>query len=39
MNVLGEIDLSSDKPAAFGRNDYELLEPIALFLAERLSED
>ena len=37
--VLGEIDIDSDKPAAFGRNDRELLEPIALLLAERLSED
>jgi len=38
-NVLGEIDIDSDKPAAFGRADRELLEPIASLLAERLSED
>ena len=38
-NVLGEIDIDSDKPAAFGRPDRELLEPIASLLAERLSED
>src|SRR5215831_2717155 len=37
--VLGEIDIDSDKPAAFGRPDRELLEPIASLLAERLSED
>ena len=38
-NVLGEIDIDSDKPAAFGRADRALLEPIASLLAERLSED
>jgi GAF domain-containing protein len=38
-DVLGEIDIDSDKPAAFGRRDRELLEPIASLLAERLSED
>lgn len=38
-NVLGEIDIDSDKPAAFGPTDRELLEPIALLLADRLSED
>ena len=37
--VLGEIDIDSDKPAAFGTKDRELLEPIAALLAERLSED
>jgi GAF domain-containing protein len=37
--VLGEIDIDSDKRAAFGRRDRELLEPIASLLAERLSED
>ena len=37
--VLGEIDIDSDKPAAFGRADRALLEPIASLLAERLSED
>jgi L-methionine (R)-S-oxide reductase len=38
-DVLGEIDIDSDKPAAFGPKDRELLEPIAALLAERLSED
>lgn len=37
-NVLGEIDIDSDKPAAFGQGDRDLLEPIAALLAERLSE-
>lgn len=37
--VLGEIDIDSDKPAAFGQRDRDLLEPIASLLAERLSED
>jgi GAF domain-containing protein len=37
--VLGEIDIDSDKPSAFGPQDRELLEPIAALLAERLSED
>lgn len=37
--VLGEIDIDSDKPSAFGTKDRELLEPIAALLAERLSED
>lgn len=37
--VLGEIDIDSDRPAAFGPNDRELLEPIAALLAERISED
>ena len=38
-DVLGEIDIDSDTPAAFGTRDRELLEPIAALLAERLSED
>jgi putative methionine-R-sulfoxide reductase with GAF domain len=37
--VLGEIDIDSDKRAAFGAADRQLLEPIAALLAERLSED
>lgn len=36
--VLGEIDIDSDKPSAFGSADRELLEPIAALLAERLAE-
>jgi GAF domain-containing protein len=36
--VLGEIDIDSDRPAAFGARDRALLEPIAAMLAERLSE-
>jgi putative methionine-R-sulfoxide reductase with GAF domain len=32
--VLGEIDIDSDKPAAFGINDKKLLEEIAAILAE-----
>jgi GAF domain-containing protein len=38
-DVLGEIDIDSDKAAAFGPKDRALLEPIAALLAERLSED
>jgi GAF domain-containing protein len=38
-DVLGEIDIDSDKPAAFGSRDRDLLEPIAALLAERISED
>lgn len=38
-DVLGEIDIDSDKAAAFGAKDRELLEPIAALLADRLSED
>jgi L-methionine (R)-S-oxide reductase len=36
--VLGEIDIDSDKPAAFGAADRELLESIATLLAERLAD-
>jgi GAF domain-containing protein len=36
--VLGEIDIDSDRPAAFGAQDRQLLEPIAALLADRLSE-
>ena len=35
--VLGEIDIDSDHPAAFGPDDRALLEPIAAALAERLA--
>ncbi|HWK12431.1 MAG TPA: GAF domain-containing protein, partial [Vicinamibacterales bacterium] len=34
--VLGEIDIDSDRRAAFGAADRALLEPIAALLAERL---
>jgi GAF domain-containing protein len=34
--VLGEIDIDSDRPAAFGPDDRALLEPVAAALAERL---
>lgn len=34
--VLGEIDIDSDKPAAFGQSDRELLEKVAASLALRL---
>jgi GAF domain-containing protein len=37
--VLGEIDIDSDRAAAFGPRDRELLEPIAALLADRMSED
>jgi L-methionine (R)-S-oxide reductase len=36
--VFGEIDIDSDRPAAFGQRDRALLEPIAQLLAERLAE-
>jgi GAF domain-containing protein len=36
--VLGEIDIDSVKPAAFGAADRGLLEPIAALLAERLAD-
>lgn len=34
--VLGEIDIDSDRPAAFGPRDRELLESVAATLAEKL---
>jgi GAF domain-containing protein len=37
--VLGEIDIDSDTPAAFGDADRQLLEQVAALLAESLSED
>jgi L-methionine (R)-S-oxide reductase len=36
--VLGEIDIDSDRPAAFGTADRALLEQIAPLLAEALSD-
>ena len=38
-DVLGEIDIDSDQPAAFGARDRALLEPVAALLADRLAED
>src|SRR5438067_14853 len=37
--VLGEIDVDSDAPAAFGGADRRLLEQVAALLAESLSEE
>jgi L-methionine (R)-S-oxide reductase len=37
--VLGEIDIDSDRRAAFGPADLRLLEPVAALLAERMAED
>ena len=37
-NGLGEIDVDSDRPAAFGEADRELLERVAARLATRLRE-
>lgn len=36
--VLGEIDIDSDRPAAFDASDRALLEQVAPLLAEALSE-
>ena len=36
--VLGEIDIDSDRPAAFGAADRALLEQVAPLLAEALSD-
>ena len=38
-DVLGEIDIDSDTPAAFGDADRRLLEQVAALLAESLSEN
>jgi GAF domain-containing protein len=35
-DVLGEIDIDSDRPAAFGPSDRELLESVAALIAPRL---
>ena len=37
-DVLGEIDIDSDRPAAFGAADRELLEQVAALLAEALTD-
>ncbi|HEX7781127.1 MAG TPA: GAF domain-containing protein [Vicinamibacterales bacterium] len=34
--VLGEIDIDSDRPAAFGADDQKLLETVAAALAKRM---
>jgi len=34
--VLGEIDIDSDRPAAFGEADRQLLEAVAARLARRM---
>ena len=36
--VLGEIDIDSDRPAAFGQADRALLEQVASLLSEALSD-
>lgn len=36
--VLGEIDIDSDAPSAFGADDRALLESVAAMLGERLDE-
>jgi GAF domain-containing protein len=36
--VLGEIDIDSDRPAAFGEADRQLLEAVAARLARRLRD-
>jgi len=36
--VLGEIDIDSDRPAAFGEGDRQLLEAVAARLARRLKD-
>jgi GAF domain-containing protein len=36
--VLGEIDIDSDRPAAFGPSDRALLERVAALLSEAVSE-
>ena len=37
-DVLGEIDIDSDRPAAFGAADRALLEQVASLLAEALTD-
>lgn len=37
--VLGEIDIDSDRPAAFGTADRKLLEAVATLLAPRLAAE
>jgi putative methionine-R-sulfoxide reductase with GAF domain len=36
-DVLGEIDIDSDEPAAFGADDRALVEAAAALLAPRLA--
>lgn len=36
--VLGEIDIDSDKPAAFGDQDRKLVEAVAAMLAPKMAE-
>jgi GAF domain-containing protein len=36
--VLGEIDIDSDRPAAFGQADRALLEQVAALLSEAVAE-
>jgi L-methionine (R)-S-oxide reductase len=38
-DVLGEIDIDSDQPAAFGPDDRRLLEDLARHLSVRLGDD
>jgi len=38
-HALGEIDIDSDQPAAFGGRDRELLEPIAAMLADAWEDE
>jgi L-methionine (R)-S-oxide reductase len=38
-DVLGEIDVDSDRLAAFGQADRQLLETVARLLAERIGSD
>jgi L-methionine (R)-S-oxide reductase len=35
-DVLGEIDIDSDRPAAFGADDKRMLEVVAAILAEKI---
>ena len=36
---VGEIDIDSDQPSAFGDRDRALLEPVAAMLADRFDEE
>jgi GAF domain-containing protein len=38
IDVLGEIDIDSDRPAAFGPRDRDLLEQVAALLVPRLRQ-
>jgi putative methionine-R-sulfoxide reductase with GAF domain len=37
--VFGEIDIDSDRRAAFSPTDLHLLEPVAALLADRMAEE